>query len=400
MREHNLPPSTFDLPPARTLFLLLLLLVSWRPSAASSAAVDTPPAGAQGPTASELNNQGVAAAQEGRFEVGVDDLRQSLRANPQDPLVRKNLSGILTDWAIHLEQAGLMDQAEPRLQEAIRHDPDNGRAYVLLGDLAYFQRSNFAQAIEFWKRANGKLPDAKWHVVADRISQARRDQAIERGFLSTQTAHFDIRVQQQGRVALEPLGRTLEEAYARLEQRLGVGPPKVTVIIYTDADMRRAYNQRDWAVGFYDGRLRLRWDEVATEWASSLIAHELAHAFLYFIYRGRVPIWVHEGFAQLEELPRERSDEEQRLEQGMISGASWIPLKWLDERFSHPTSRDDVGRAYVEARLVVAELVARHGIDQFKAFLAALSRGTAVADAYDAAFTPSRWSRTDQTILK
>ena len=36
--------------------------------------------------ATDLNNQGVTAAQAGEFELGVSCLRQALQANPNDPL--------------------------------------------------------------------------------------------------------------------------------------------------------------------------------------------------------------------------------------------------------------------------------------------------------------------------
>jgi tetratricopeptide (TPR) repeat protein len=372
----------------------------WSLHARALAATTDPSTGGQIPSATDLNNQGVTAAQAGQFEAGVDYLRQALKANPQDDVVRKNLSGVLTDWASRLERTGHVDRAEQLLLEAIEHEPGNGKAFVLLGDLSYFKRSDFAQAVAYWKRAHGTLPTAEWRVLADRISQAQRDQAIERGFLSEQTAHFDMRLQRQDGLTLSTLGELLEEEYAQLMAVLGGGPSKVTVIVYMEQDLRRTYNQRDWAMGFYDGRLRLLWNEVGTDSARTLVAHELAHAFLHHGYGNSLPIWVHEGFAQLQEGPRPLTEAERRLEQGIASGASWVPLKWLDRRFTHPSSREDVWRAYVQARLVVAELVKRHGMGRFTRFLQKLSEGTAVDAAYDTAFAPSRWSRTDQTILR
>ena len=196
------------------------------------------------------------------------------------------------------------------------------------------------------------------------------------------------------------LSALLEEAYATLAGEFGGGPSRLTVIIYTQQDLHRTYNQRDWALGFYDGRLRLLREELGGEWARPLVAHELAHAFLQHVYGERLPIWVHEGFAQLHEGPRPRAAEEQRMERSVQEGTAWIPLKWLDQRFTHPSSRADVGRAYVEARLVVARLVRDRGMASFKTFLAQLSQGVAVDAAYDAAFVPSRWAATDRSILK
>ena len=349
--------------------------------------------------ASDLNNRGVAAAQAGQWAEAVEQLRRAVKVNPDAMLLRKNLSGILTDWAAQLEQGGDGARAEPLLLEAVTYDSGNGAAYVRLGDLAYFQRSDFNAAISYWKQANGKIADAEWHAIADRISQAQRDAAIEREFVSHPTAHFDIRVHQQVNADWDALGRQLEAAYARLTERLGDGPQKITAILYSARDMQRTYNQRDWAIGFYDGRLRLLGRELGTEMTPVLIAHELTHAFLHDAYGPTLPIWVQEGVAQFQEGDRPRSKEELQRERAVMDGGAWIPLKWLDRRFAQPTSRDDVVRAYVQARLVAAALIRRHGPDRFKEFMAALASGQPVSAAYEAAFAPERWAGTETSSM-
>lgn len=369
------------------------LLAAGLIASAAIVSADDPAGNAQ--LASDLNNIGVAAAQEGRWADAVEHLRRAVKVNPDAELLRKNLSGILTDWAAQLEQAGDAANAEPLLLEAVTYDPDNGFAYVRLGDLAYFRRSDFSGAISCWKRANGKISAAEWRPVADRISQAQRDAAIEREFVSKPTAHFDIRVHEQGKADWEAFGRQLEEAYAHLTERMGTSPPNITAILYSARDLRRTYNQRDWALGFYDGRLRLAGRELGTQMTPMLIAHELTHAFLRYAYGPTLPIWVHEGFAQFQEGDRPRAKEELQQEQAVRDGGGWVPLKWLDRRFTQPTSRDDIVRAYTQARLVVAALVTRHGTDHFKQFMSALASGTPVSDAYEAAFTPERWVATD-----
>lgn len=349
-------------------------------------------------TSTDLNNRGVTEAKAGRFEAGAALLRQALQADPGDSLVRQNLSGVLTDWAGQLYQQGRLADAERLLQEAVGYQPDNGKALWALGDLAYFGRSDFDRAILFWKRASGAVPDDERRAIADRISQAQRDQAIERQFQSRRTTHFELRIPPGPPRATTDLETLLEAQYAQLAQDLGVTPPTLTVILYSDADLRRTYNQRDWALGFYDGRLRLLWSELGSEWGPAMVAHELAHAFLQHAYGHYLPIWIHEGFAQWREGARPRTAEEQELEARLVSGDAWVPLKWLDRRFTQPHSQDDVWRAYVQARLVVAGLIQRHGMDRFKQFLAGLRKGTAVEVAYDAAFAPARWTSTDRPM--
>ena len=352
------------------------------------------------PGATELNNRGVTEARAGRFKEGAALLRLALTRDPADTLTRQNLSGVLTDWARQLEQQGHVDEAIATLREAVEHNPENGLAVVRLGDLFYLKRSDMSWAIRYWQQAHGKVSASLWQAVANRLTAAQRDQLIERGFTASQTAHFDIRFQASRDVNLVTLQQVLEETYAQLSQQLGRSPSRVTVIVYTDQDLRRVYDQRDWALGLYDGRIRLRLDELTQPYLQDMVAHELAHAFLQHGYGDRLPIWVHEGFAQLQERTRPQSPEAERIARGVASRTMWIPLKWLDRHFEQPSSTEDVARAYLEARLVVDELMRRYGIKHFKAFLEQLSGGTGVGEAYDQAFAPSRWSKTDQGIFE
>lgn len=369
-------------------------------AAAPGLAAQSPVDSSNGLTPADLNNRGVTEAKAGRFDAGAALLRQALQADPNDPLLRQNLSGVLTDWALQLHQQGKLEDAERLLQEAVGAQPDNGRALWALGDLAYFARSDFDGAIRFWTRAHAALPDAERRAIADRIAQAQRDQAIERRFQSRATAHFELRVPPGPQRATTDFEALLEAQYAQLAQELGVSPPRITVILYTGGDLHRTYNQRDWALGFYDGRLRLLWSEIGSELEPAIVAHELAHAFLRHAYGDHLPIWVHEGFAQWREGARPRTAKEQQLETQLVSGEVWVPLKWLDRRFTQPHSHDDVWRAYTQARLVVAGLIRRHGVDRFKQFLARLRGGAAVEAAYEEAFAPARWALTDRPIFK
>jgi tetratricopeptide (TPR) repeat protein len=359
---------------------------------------DEPPASADA-TATDLNNRGVLAAQGGRFEEGVSLLRQAIERAPKDLTVRRNLSGILTDWAPQLERQGKIDDALRVLEQASRLDPTNGIAFARLGDLLYLRRGEMAQAIEAWRQAHRHVAAAARQAIANRITQAQRDALIERGFVGHQTAHFDIRVEHARRAEVSTLERLLETCYEQLSRALGQGPARLAVIVYAERDLRRVYNQRDWAIGFYDGRIRFRLDDIAEPYLADVLAHELAHAFLHHLYGDGLPVWVHEGYAQLQEREHPRNPEETRIEEGVKARTLWVPLKWLDRRFVQPSGTDDLARAYVQARLVVGELVARHGGEPFRAFLAQLSRGTAVEVAYDHAFAPSRWSRADQGLL-
>ena len=200
--------------------------------------------GSPAPSPADLNNRGVTEARAGRFEEGVSWLRQALALDPHDPLTRKNLSGVLTDWARQLAPQGQVDRAIAALQEATAQDPDNGLALVLLGDLSYLQRDDLDAALQAWKRAHGHVPAPIWQAVANRIAQVQRDQLIEHGFASRRMAHFDIRFQGADHPDVSALERLLEDAYSRLADALGSEAGRITVLVYTEQDLRRVYGQR------------------------------------------------------------------------------------------------------------------------------------------------------------
>ncbi len=363
---------------------------------------DASVAGSTGPAANatDLNNLGVRRAQAGQFEEGVALLRRAISVDPQHETARNNLSGILTDWAPQLERAGRTDEAAAALEEAVQLNSANGLALVRLGDLRYLKRGDLKGAISAWQQAHHSLSAAERQIVADRMTRAQRDLVIEQGFVARRTLHFDIRFQESAETDIAPLERVLEAAHARLSQQLGSGPNHLMVIVYTGQDLHRVYQQRDWAIGFYDGRVRLRLDDLSQPYLEDLVAHELTHAFLHHAYGDELPIWVHEGFAQFQERPRTRSGDSARIEEGVTSRTLWVPLKWLDRHFEQPSGAEDITRAYTQARLVTAELVNRFGIERFRDFLKRLSEGNSTEKAYDLSFSPSRWARADQGIFE
>ena len=170
--------------------------------------------------------------------------------------------------------------------------------------------------------------------------------------------------------------------------------------MYPSQDLHRLYYQRDWALGFYDGRLRLQAQEYAEADLRMIVGHELAHAFLQHRYGPAVPVWVHEGFAQLAEAGRPRSDEEQRLERAVRDRTAWVPLEWLDQRFLQPADATDVLRAYTEARVAIGALAQRQDGAPLRQFLDALGNGRPVEDAFTDAFAPLTWAKANQGILE
>ncbi len=362
------------------------------------------PASSTAPQASneaiELNNQGVRAAQSGDFEEAVRLVRQALAKAPDDPQFLKNLSAMLTQLAKIREDGGRINNAIDALQEAGQLDSTNWQAFARLGELRYVTQGDLGLVLDAWKRAYDAMPTTYRDVIAKRIAQAERDQTIERTFSSQSTAHFVIRFDGPEHASeAEVVGQALEQAYEAIKQRMGSGPSQVHVILYAGSDFQRVSGRRDWALGLYDGRIRLRREEVQSPLAPQLVAHELAHAFLATSYGPHLPTWLHEGFAQSQEPPGPQTERYETLLPGLTSRASWIPLKWLDRRFAQPSNLDDIERAYAEARYVVDRLIRQHGMARFQDFLGQLKAGRPVEEACERAFS-IRWSRLDQGLFE
>jgi hypothetical protein len=345
----------------------------------------------------ELNNRGVELAKGGRFDEAIALLRSAHARAPKDDLIRTNLAGILTDSAAQLESRGRLADAVKALEEATQLDVTLWPAAGRLAELYYGLDPTLDRAIAMWTQAYQHVPPDQRPGLASRIVQAQRDATIERTFTTLSTGHFQIRYDgEQHAAPAATLGTVLEAAHTRLRELVGDAPPKVTVLLYSGGDFQRIAGRRDWALGLYDGRIRLRIDELQQHDVVPIaVAHELGHAYLADTYGPALPTWVHEGFAQMVEPPVPPTPQQQALLHAIRSRTAWVPLKWLDRRFTRPSHAEDVDRAYAQSRYAVDQLITRFGMDRWLRFLRTIQGGTPVDEAASSVFGVS-WSRIDQ----
>ncbi len=141
------------------------------------------------------------------------------------------------------------------------------------------------------------LATASGALAADRVEERFSERASSSILLAYDTARLEPGVERR-------LLDALERAYAELVQDLGSAPPeKVTVVVYAEKDWRLATQAPDWSGGLFDGTVRVPAQGLAgvTPALLAVLKHEMTHAFLHVRTQGRAPVWVHEGFAQLEE---------------------------------------------------------------------------------------------------
>ena len=186
-------------------------------------------------------------------------------------------------------------------QSAHRVEPDAG-VYVALGN-AYEGENRLDDALEAWEEAR-RLGDRS-DGLARKISRVRTDWAYSHGQRFRATDHFEIYFDPRVADSLVDLvGDSLEKALPEESRFFLAELPGPNIVILYEG--RRFFELReipDWVGGSYDGKIRVPIDlgRPPDEALLGLLRHELAHAFLARISRGRAPGWLQEGLAQFVE---------------------------------------------------------------------------------------------------
>jgi hypothetical protein len=175
---------------------------------------------------------------------------------------------------------------------------------------------------------------------------------------------------------------SLEDAYDRLDQYLGLRPPrKLEVEIYDPAvfDRRFAGLFRFAAAGFYAGIIRVRGDDRFTHTLSRVLHHELVHAALHAAAPSAVyPGWVNEGLAEWFEA---RTHGKRRLsprELAILARAQEAGQLFSLEALTVPNfgrmSPQAAGLAYLQSYGLMEYLGRRHGERSLREFCVELVR--------------------------
>jgi tetratricopeptide (TPR) repeat protein len=279
------------------------------------------------------------------------------------------------DLTLAYVRHGDLEFAEFYLDAAIRTshaDPADARIFLELGEL-YAERNRTSEALRAWEEAlrlGGNDPG-----IRARMGKLRRDWAYGHGQQYLEGNDFEVFYDPGLPVgAVESTLRFLDERRAELvsffESPLAVSP---VVILYQGRRYFGWMDTPDWVGGVYDGRIHvpLPPDGPEAESYRGLLTHELAHAFITDLSRGRAPGWLQEGVAQYVEGRRISADEAAKS----LDVRPVESLADLSSAFSQRSDRDAARAAYRIALFCVEELVADHGSGAIACLLRDLGGG-------------------------
>jgi hypothetical protein len=156
---------------------------------------------------------------------------------------------------------------------------------------------------------------------------------------------------------------------------------RLEVVLYPDQTFREVTGSPHWSGGIYDGRIKMPIGGLArgSERLARTVRHEYAHAAIVTLSKGKAPVWLNEGLAQVAE---ETTDDGRtnRLRMAVADG-SLLTLTDLESGFTR-FDRDQASLAYSQAYFASKYLLEQKGGYNVRRLLEAM----ATVDTIDAAF--------------
>jgi hypothetical protein len=275
---------------------------------------------------------------------------------------------------------GNVDLARTTLEQALATGGDDAETNLTLGRI-YLERHDQDRALAMFDRAMAAGVDRPG--LAATVERLRRDAEAERGYQSVASSHFVLKFEGRenvgaGRIVLA----ALEDAYRRVGARFAYYPVEPQqVILYSDQDFREITNSPHWSGAVYDGRIKLPIGGLArgSERLARTLRHEYAHAAIVTLSRGKAPVWLNEGLAQV----AEETDEPGRAGRlkMALGGDGLVPLSALESGFTK-LDREDASLAYAEAYFAADYLLRKKGAYNVRRLLETMATAPSLDDAF------------------
>lgn len=330
-----------------------------------------PPAGF--PEKSESEDELARKAIEAR---GRTEILSYFLGNPQDASgVKVPFAIELYNQAVEFYQKKEYELAREALQDSLFHDPKNPFALELLGDIDYYEQK-LDRAEESYEAAFRLRPRKE---LKEKILKIQKEKPVEKGLTTYREEHFLIKYggEEKGLEGFE-LREYLRNAYREVGQDLGYFfKHKVVVLLYDEKEFRELGGAPHWSGGLYDGKIRLpAYQKGFTQKEiEKIMRHEVTHAFVVEMSRGRCPVWLNEGLAVYEEAKVVPPDLE--VFKAAVRSRTLLPLPTLFEQKRLQPDMDplEVKLFYDESYQLVRYLVERYGIFQIKKMLQLYGQG-------------------------
>jgi tetratricopeptide (TPR) repeat protein len=265
-----------------------------------------------------------------------------------------------------------LDLAEQRAPRA------PAEAYEVLGEV-YYSLNRLEDAVLAWehfRRLGGEGP-----ATLRRLSRVRQELALASGQRHLETERFSLFWDPEIPAAIvERIAARLDAEYVAQSSFFGTELRDMQIVIlYSGRSYFSLVSVPDWVSGVFDGKIRVSLDPDGglTDELSSVLAHELAHAFIRHSSADRAPGWLHEGLALWWEgrrIPRYEIRKD-------FHGRAPFSLAEMEGNLAGRADRAAARLNYVQALAIVEFLVERHGSGAVACLVRGLGEGRSFSEA-------------------
>ena len=366
----------------------------------------------------ELNAQGVAHYEAGKWNDAIKDFERAYYQVPDNPTIRRNLCNAHQSAANDLAKVADFAAAVKHLEVSIGVDPQNAAPLIQLG--SYYLRLNFvADAIFRLEDAitldmknidahyllgyayylDNDIPSAReqWEWVAkvqpDRpglkqnLEKATREGAVESDYRSTKSRHFQFMNSPDiSNAAIRRVQAILDRAYIEIGRNFGKSypPEPVPVIVYDKKGFSGATQVGEHVGALYDGKIRI---PLVDENGNLLddaemkrrLYHEYTHVIVRFLAGENVPWWLNEGLAEMFSRDFDSSVLSQ-VQQANAEGKLFA-LASLEGSQLSKLGPDAMRLAYAQSHATVYHLINRYGYHRLVLLMSNLAEGHPIQEA-------------------
>lgn len=329
------------------------------------------------------NNYAFALFEKDRYDLAINYFKDALKLNPTNDTIKDNIYNATIHEAERSFKKARAQEAISLAKDCIEYNSKKPSAYVFLGNV-YYQDNELQKAVEFWNKALNLIPDSGSSALKEAIAKAERELKIEGDFKTRERTYFNIvfEGEQNPDVVWEEID-LLDDARRKVKSDFSFfTDDKVTVIIYNAEQFKHATNTLDRTYGAYDGKIRLKIADTPSneELAKKVAFHEYAHAILHILYPSNIPVWLHEGFAQLAEPQKELSAQDRNTLKNTFNKENPFNLKQLDTLLAS-SDYTQINAGYLTSKLFLGYIIDKYGKYKFKELLEKLNKGTSLDEA-------------------